>query len=132
MENDLRNIRYACRDAIDDATGAVNVAVIAAQAQTLKAWIAEFEKGYIADAKRRPTRADAILIGGHKLCEDAWFCCELLWNAEIEAGGPAPVAAKWENLPHGVVFGEVKAEMLTAMSDLLADYRSFRRDILKS
>ncbi|MFH1424306.1 MAG: hypothetical protein ABIG20_01355 [archaeon] len=132
LENELRNIRYACRDAINDDTGAVEVTVIAANANKLRVWINDFEKSYISDAKRRPTRGNEILREGKKLAEAAWFCCELLWNAELEAGGAPPALTRWENLPSGVVVGDIKAEILIELLNLLNDYRNFRRDIVKT
>jgi len=133
LEAELRNIRIAFRDSLGDERGDVSLKVLSTQADVLKLWINEFEIAYFTEAKRKPTNAEQILSEGHKVAEDAWFCCELFWNAGIDAGGPPPTLTRWEAaiLPSGVVFAEVKAELLIELTKLLAKFRDYRRSVMK-
>lgn len=130
LENNLRNIRLACRDAIDDVSGKVDSAVIGAQAQALKKWTADFERTFIEEAKKRPQRGESITKEGHKLAEQAWFCCEVLWDFEVEAGSSQAAIKRWEP-EFGPVKGQLKSQVLLELGKLLENYRAYRRDTLK-
>lgn len=130
LETKLKTIRVACRDSIQDDTGAVSGDVIAAQAAALKLWLVDFENAYLLEAKTNAKNASKIITAGRRLSEDAWFCYESLLNVEIDARGPPPVMVRWENLPSGVVFAEQKADLLLKLKKLTDDYHSFRRSVI--
>jgi hypothetical protein len=127
LENRLRNIYIRTRDAINDETGEVNDKTIAEQAQDLKAWIADLERAYISESKKRPKKAEKVRREGAEIAEEAWHCYEVLLNAEIEAKGPPPTMVRWENLPSGVVFGEIKTQVLESLSELYKTYSHYRK-----
>lgn len=133
LETELRSIRMRCRDAIDDSTGMVDVMMIAEQATRLKKWTADFSNSYIQESKRKPQIQSKIVKEGHKIAEQAWFCCEVLWNVEIDAGSASPAGVRWEgvHMESGVVLDLVKSEMITEIGNLLNAYQKYRKEILK-
>jgi len=131
LETVLRNIRLAVRGAVDAVTGKVDPSVLGAQAALLKKWTDEFEKNYVVKQSQKPLKRAQIRIGGKKIAEHAWFCCEVLWNAEIDAAGPPPVMSRWEGVPSGLVVGDIKGELDTEITKLLNDFIEYRREVLQ-
>jgi len=132
LETNLRTIQLACTQAINDETGSVDSKTIYIESEKLKAWIHEFETMYLAQSKMKPKKADEIKREGAVLAEEAWHVFEVLVNVEIEAGGPPPTLVRWEPLPSGVVFGEVKAQMLSKLATLKEMYSNYRKHTLMS
>jgi|GEM_PF-2169307 len=130
LETRLKKIRLACTNSIQDDTGAVDADVVAAQAETIKKWMADFENTYIYESKQNPKTANEIRAAGRRISEDAWLCYEALQNIEIDARGPPPTMVRWENLPSGVVFAEQKSDLLEKITKLSRDYHTFRRSVL--
>jgi len=131
LETILRNIRLAARGAIDAVSGKVDGGVLGAQAELLKIWTFDFEKCYLAQVPKKQKNKDAIVVEGQKISEHGWFCCELLWNAEMEALAPQPTISRYVNLPSGVVFGEVKAQLDEELTNLVNMLNTYRRNVLQ-
>jgi hypothetical protein len=130
LETRLKSIQLACRDSIEDETGAVDANVVAAQAAAIKQWMVDFENAYIYESKHKPKSADEIRTAGRKLSEDTWLVYEALQNIEIDARGPPPTIVRWENLPSGVVFAEQKSDLLNKIAKVVREYHNFRRSVL--
>jgi hypothetical protein len=130
LETELRNIRLNIRGAMK-ATGDVDAKTVEAQAVLLKAWTSKFETLYIKKSDQKPAKRLDILDKGKKLTEDGWLCYEVMLDVSLDAIGPAPGLAKWEDRPGGVVFGDSKAQLLTILNDLLINFTEYRRYTLE-
>ncbi|HIJ98931.1 TPA: hypothetical protein H1005_03220 [archaeon] len=130
LESHLRAIRTNSMSAIDEETGKVDQHTIDEQAQALKRWIADLETAYVEEAKRKPVDSNKIGAEGRKLVEEAWFAYEIMLEVEQRSGEP-PRPAEYEQLPSGIVTGEARVAMLSALRDLTNHFAEFRRNVLK-
>ncbi len=130
LESHLRTIRTTCINAIDEETGKVDSHTIGEQAQHLKKWIADLETVYVQEAKGKPVDADKIGTEGRKLVQEAQDTYDIMLEVEQRAGEP-PRPVEFEQLPSGVVTGEAKVAMLSALRDLINHFAEFRRNVLK-
>lgn len=130
LDAELRKIIHNCKTSFDPTTGKINFTIISAQAQALKSWISLFETSYIEISNRRPKNKTQILKKGKEVSDLGWFCCEILWEIEIEAGSPEPTMRKWESLPSGLVTADLKATMLIELDKLYKNFKSYRREVI--
>lgn len=130
LESDLRRIRTAVSGAIDRETGKVNSEETSKQAQNLRVWIANFENLYINRAKQRPLDTDKIAADGRKLTEWAWHTYETLLDLALSGSEP-PAPVGYGMLPSGYVSPETKTTAVALLRDLLNNYITFRKHILK-